>query len=345
MKTLGQPAGVLLLVLGLAACNERIAEPRPPEARIRLVHGAASTEALNLRIDGQVVLSGVAATEISNYAVVSAGDRDVAVTVTGSGQTLVSRSVTLEEDVDYSMLISGTLTNPEDMITSDSAFIPLPGKVKIRVIHAARSAPPLDVYLTTPGEDLSTALKLYEPFEFNVADTSVFPRFAERDPGDWQVRFTADGTTSVVLDTGPFATGGGQIITVVLSHDGNNDLVVRILDETPGVAPELAFLRVNHAAPGIPAVAVHVTEPGLDLNQPHLFISPFNYGVDSSTVTFMLPPNNQNNLDVEIRFTEVGTLNVVASSGAFSVPSNQGRLVTLQPKQGGGVEVVVTNEQ
>jgi hypothetical protein len=344
MMKLKNLVGAGLVVASLAGCDSKVADPRDETARIRLVHGSSITTALNLKVDGTTVLQGIAATQISNYAEVDAGSHTVSVTLDGSGQTLLTRSVALDKDGDYTLLVSGTLANPEDMIASDTAFNPLPGKVKIRVIHAARNAPPLDVYLTAPGDDLATASKLVEPFEFNVADTTVFPGFAERDPGDWQVRFTADGTTNVLLDTGPFATTAGQIITVILSHDGNNDLVARIVDETPGIEPDWVAIRVNHAAPAVPAVAVHITTPGLDLSLPHLFIAPFSYGVDSSTVTFLQPPNTPTTFDFEVRFTDVADFGtVLASSGTISAPIGARKLVTLQPKAGGGIEVVVTD--
>jgi hypothetical protein len=344
MKPLTHLFAGCLVLAAISGCDSKVADPRDETARIRLVHGSSITSALNLKVDGATVLQGVAATQISNYAEVEAGHHTVSVTLAGSGQALLTRPVTLEKDGDYTMLVSGTLADPEDMIASDTAFTPLNGKVKIRVIHAARNAPPLDVYLTSPGADLATAPKLVDPFEFNVADTTVFPGFAERDPGDWQVRFTADGTTNVLLDTGPFTTASGQIITVVLSHDGNNDLVARIVDETPGVTPDWVAIRVNHAAPAVPAVAVHVTTPGLDLSQPHLFIAPFSYGVDSSTVTFLQPPNTATTFDFEVRFTDVADFGLVlASSGTISAPIGASKLVTLQPKAGGGVEVVVTD--
>ena len=344
MKPLSHLFAAGLVIATVAGCESKVADPRDETARIRLVHGAAITNPLNLKVDGSTVLNSVAATQISNYAEVDAGSHTISVTVDGSGLTLLTRSATLAKDGDYTMLVSGTLADPEDMIASDTAFTPLTGKVKIRVIHAARSAPPLDVYLTAPGDDLATASKLVDPFDFNVADSTVFPAFAERDPGDWQVRFTADGTTNVLLDTGPFTTTSGQIITVVLSHDGNNDLVARMVDETPGVTPDWVAIRVNHAAPAVPVVAVHVTTPGLDLNEPHLFIAPFNYGVDSSTVTFLQPPNTPTTFDFEVRFTDVNNFgNVLATSGTVSAPIRSSKLVTLQPKAGGGVEVVVTD--
>ena len=334
-----------LVLAGTVACENKVADPRDETAKIRLVHGSAVTTPLSLKVDGQTVLQGVAATEISNYAEVEAGSRTISVTLDGSGTVLLSRSATLVKDVEYTMLVSGTLVAPEEMIASDTAFNPLAGKVKIRVIHAARNAPPLDVYLTQPGDDLATASRLVEPFEFNVTDTTVFPAFVERDPGDWQVRFTSDGTTNVLLDTGPFSTAAGQIITIVLSHDGNNDLVARIVDETPGVEPDWVAIRVNHAAPAVPAVAVHITEPGLDLNLPHLFIAPFSYGVDSSTVTFLQPPNTPTTFDFEVRFTDVADFSaVLATSGTISAPIGARKLVTLQPKAGGGVEVVVSDQ-
>ena len=58
----------------------------------------------------------------------------------------------------------------------------------------------------------------------------------------------------------------------------------------------------------------------------------------------MLPAHDQNSADLEVRFTEVGNLNLVASTGSFNVTLTQGKRVTLQPAPGGGFEAVVTNE-
>lgn len=348
MKSLRQHAGILVLgLLAIGACDRQVADPRPSgeTAKLRLVHGGSENAALNLKVDGQVVVQDLAVTAISNYATVSAGSRNVEVTVSGTGQRLITRAVTLEAGKEYSLLVSGTLANPEERFASDTAYIPLPGKVKIRVLHAAPHAPPLDVYLTAPGADLVTSFKLVEPFAYNLADTAMFPGFAERDPGTWQVRFTDDNTTNVVLDTGPFEAVAGQVITVVLSDNAAGGIVARIIDETPGQVPQAVFIRVNHNAPSVPVVDVHVTDPGADLAQPHLFIAPFTYGADSSTVTFLLPTGNGTSKDLEVRFTDHNSLNVLASSGSFNVPVHEGRRVTLQPAQGGGgLEAVVTVE-
>jgi len=345
MSTLRPHLILLAMALALAGCDSRIAapRPRPDHARLRLVHGAPESWALNLVVDGTPIVQGLASTGISPYVQLKAGNHQLAVTLTGSGQLLLQRSVTLDGGKDYSFLVSGSMSSPEGMLASDTAYTPVAGKVKIRVLHAARTAPPLDVYLTPPGADLATATKLIEPFEFGV-DTTEFPGFVERDPGTWDVRFTEDGTLNVVLDTGPFNTVGGELITVILSSSDTSGLVAYVINETPAAGPQTVFVRVVHNAPAAGPVTVHVTEPGTDLNLPHLFISPFQYGQDSSTVTFMLPTDNQNSKDLEVRFTEVGNLNVLASTGSFNVTLNQGKRVTLQPAPAGGFEAVVTNE-
>ena len=66
---------------------------------------------------------------------------------------------------------------------------------------------------------------------------------------------------------------------------------------------------------------------------------------DSSTVTFLQPPNTPTTFDFEVRFTDIADFGtVLASSGTISAPIGARKLVTLQPKTGGGVEVVVTDE-
>jgi hypothetical protein len=113
-----------------------------------------------------------------------------------------------------------------------AAIRPEPGTVKIRVIHDARNAPPLDVYLTAPGASLAGAHPLVEPFTFGV-DTTRFSGFVERDPGDYEMRFTDDGTTNVVLSTGTFTTAAGQLVTVVLTHDALGGLMTATVSEVP----------------------------------------------------------------------------------------------------------------
>ncbi|MGE0354617.1 MAG: DUF4397 domain-containing protein [Gemmatimonadales bacterium] len=337
---------VALALLVLAGCSDKVASPRPPAgdlARLRLVNGASDAVALDVTIDGDRVIQGVGATGSSGYTDVPAGDRQLRVSVNGTNQQVVSRTVTLAKDIDYTLVVSGSLANPVDVLASDTAFIPLPNKVKIRLLNAALNAPPLDVYLTAPGADLANESPAVEPFLFGV-DTTTFPGFLERDPGDYQVRFTDDGTLNVRVDTGPFTVTAGQVLSVILMYDDGGSLVARIVEETPTVTPPVVFIRVMHSAPSAPSVDVHVSDPGLDLALPHIVISPFQYGADSSTVTFLLPAHQQASVPVEVRFTTAGTSTLLASSGAFSVPVGEKRRVTLQPAQGGGLEAVVGPE-
>ena len=238
-------------------------------------------------------------------------------------------------------MFSGTLSSPGDYLASDTAVIANPGKTKIRVLHAAPGAPALDVYLTEYGADLATAFKLVDPFA-PYADTAQFPGYVERDPGTWQLRFTADNTLNVLLDTGPIALVGGQVVTVVLMQSDSGGLGVRIVDETPYSSPQAVYVHVVHAAPAAPALDMHALAPGETLNGPHWQFTPFFPGSDS---TLYIPAyGSAGPVDVQVLFTDHGTQNVLVDTGPISIPKGERRRVTLQPAQGGGLEAVVVPE-
>ena len=332
------------LTLGLAACGaERIAAPRDGTAQLRLANASADAAQLDLRVDGQTLLAGVSNADVSDYADVDAGHRELAITLPGVAQPIILRSVTLEKDKLYTLLFTGSLASPNDFLTSDTASIPNPGKVKIRVFHAAPSAPPMDVYLTEYGADLASAFKLYEPFQPN-ADTAQFPGYVERDPGSWQVRFTEDNALNVLMDTGPIALTGGQVVTVVLFERSDSAgtgtlLGIRLIDETPYASPQAVYVRLVHAAPGAPPLDAHALAPGQTLNDPHWQFSPFVPGFDS--VLFIPAYASSGPVDVTVLFTDHGTSNAVVTAGPISIPKGERRRVTLQNAQGGGLEAVV----
>ena len=58
----------------LAACgSDRIAAPRGGTAHLRLANASVEASQVDLRVDGQTVLSGISMAEVSGYADVVAG--------------------------------------------------------------------------------------------------------------------------------------------------------------------------------------------------------------------------------------------------------------------------------
>ena len=223
-----------VMALTVAACSDDNGSlPSPPAAQMRVVNTAAGITAVDLLIDGDVAVPSVAYLGTSAYVDVAAGAHQVALRAVPSGVALGSTSVTLTEDLSYTLFATVATDTTPPIVAADTGVVPATGKVKLRVVHAAPSAPPLDVFLTLTDESLAGATPLIQPFTYGVGTSPDFPGYVERDPGEYRVRFTDQGTTDVVLDTGPVPMAAGQVRSVILfqSDSLGGTMGIRIIDE------------------------------------------------------------------------------------------------------------------
>lgn len=134
---------------------------------------------------------------------------------------------------------------------------PQPGATAFRVVHAAPNAPAVDVYVAGDDSPLITNLAYRE--------TS---RYIEVDPGtyDLQVRAAGDDASAPpVFSTGPLTFAESERVTAVAAGliDGTGDQAFRVVPFTEDFAdPDSgnAVVRIVHASPDAPAIAVDVDD-------------------------------------------------------------------------------------
>jgi len=241
MKRLSAVFSWLLVVLVVPACDTS-SGPGDGTAEVRFIHAGVGAPPVDLVIDDETIAGGISFSRVSALAQVAAGAVDVEVRSAGDGDVLTSRATALEAGRRYTALFSrsGDSTDlrivadtaegvPESApppLPSDTGAIPGESKIKIRAIHNAEHAPPVDVYLTLDDEPLAGALPLVEPFTYGVGLSPFFPGYVERDPGIWRVRITADGTHDVLVDTGPMPMAAGQVRSIFLVQSDTTGLGV-----------------------------------------------------------------------------------------------------------------------
>lgn len=264
---------VVCSVLVLAACdsdnNNRNNQPEEPPAPapaqfgVQVLHGSSDAPAVNVLVDGAEVLGGV------DYKVGSAQlDLDVGtytIQVDGilpGGNAAVIGPVDLDfvADTIYTIAAVNDVAAIEPVVISQPDVPVSAGSARLFVLHGSAAAPQVDVYVTTPGADL-TASAPVGTFSFKE---TVGP--AEVAAGDYQIRVTAAGdAAAVVFDSGtitladgddltvaavPNTTGGPAAISLVALNGAGS---LEILDvDTP------TSLQVVHASPDAPAVDVVV---------------------------------------------------------------------------------------
>lgn len=105
-----------------------------PQARVRVVAGAAASGAVTAGVAGTTLMNGVASPSLTAYTLVPAGTATVSATVDGSSAALTS--ATLAGGGDYTLMVYGSSAAPAaTMLTDDNALPTSSSQVKVRLVH------------------------------------------------------------------------------------------------------------------------------------------------------------------------------------------------------------------
>ncbi len=177
-------------------------------ARVRVVHASPDAPNVDVLLDNKAVLTNVAYKAASAYLTIGAGQHTAKVNVAGTQTTVITESGVFAGKSDTTILAVDKVANIVGLVLTDNNTAPTSGNVKVRVIHAAPSAPAVDVYVTAPGADLNTAT----PAVANAAFKDV-SAYLSVVAGSYQVRVTPTGAKSpVVIDSGTVALTAGQSV-------------------------------------------------------------------------------------------------------------------------------------
>jgi hypothetical protein len=200
-------AAVFALFTGAAA-----AQVPADKSWVRVIHAASDAPAVDVLANGSLVFEGLKFKNFTEYTPVGPGAYTFQVNLTGTNTTATGFGpVTLQAGTAYTFYAvgkaaAGTLRM---MISGDDASAPASGSSRIRVVHAASTAPAVDVYASAPYAPLPAAPALTSvPFPF-AADYLTVPA------GVYQARVTVAGTKNVAIDSGRLQVTGGTVRTVV----------------------------------------------------------------------------------------------------------------------------------
>ena len=219
---------VLRLLLAVAAltpaCSDEGTGPGEGMARLRVVHAEARTGEVDVVVDDIEMASDLSFLDASDYLELDAGSRQV-VFLTADG-TLDSLQLNLAEGVDYTVFPCCFGFRNSLFLTDDNAES-AEGNAKVRVIHFA-SAPTVDIYLTAPDADLEAETPTLVALRGSDASDYV-----EVSSGDYQIRITAAGSKTVLIDGGTQALGPGEVRTVVVvdAEGGGEPFSLLVLED------------------------------------------------------------------------------------------------------------------
>ena len=174
-------------------------------AKVRVIHASPDAPAVDIWVDGQAALRGVAFPAISDYLDVPAGAHKIVVAPAGQGEAaaVITANPTLEAGMAYTVAAVGPVASIKGQIFNDNLAAPAAGKAHVRVIHASPDAPAVAV-------KVAGGPTLIQSLEFpNASD------YLPVDAGSYNLQVTPAGGDAVVIDLPNTALTAGTIYDVV----------------------------------------------------------------------------------------------------------------------------------
>jgi hypothetical protein len=256
------------LAFGLLGCNsdsddDAVIPEVVAKSNIQIIHAVYDAPTVNVFFDGALFggLENVDYQGASPWIEVDSASYAVRVeaNLPGDNADVISANVTLDGDMTYSVLAVGSAADDsiEPLIVANTKSDIGAGNVRLQVVHAASTAPTVDVYVTAPMADIEVEQPLA------TASFKDFSGQVEVAAGDYQIRLTPAGTKTVVYDSGAVSlaagadllvmattnTGTGTSPVSLLASDGTNSFILWDINSK-------AHVRVVHAVSDAPAVDV-----------------------------------------------------------------------------------------
>ena len=248
-----------VLSLSLTGCfldddSDPLPSPPPPpppptvvNASVQVVHTSIDAPDVNVLANGDTVIEGLSFGEASDVLSLPPATYSIAVDALLPGDETATvigpLDVALEEAVRYTVFAVGKVAEEtlEPIVVTGTVDDVADGKIRLQVVHAASTAPEVDIHVTAPDAELGAPL-----------DTLMFKdatEYVEVDPGEYQVRITLPGTDTVVFDSGTLAlnTAGTDLVVAAIDSAYSGESPVSLLAVGQD-GSELAILDVNASA-------------------------------------------------------------------------------------------------
>jgi Domain of unknown function (DUF4397) len=195
----------LVVYLSLLGCGTG----RLPRARV--MNASPDSPQVDVSVGGITVSRNLAFRAISGYDRINDGFNDVLVFASRSNDLLLEGVPFFAQRQDYTIVVLDSVQFLDAVLLTDDNSAPAANNFKLRFVHAATTAAAVDVYITAPNADLTSATPAFVNVVFGG-----FAGYNSQPQGTFQLRATLTGTKNLVADSGALAFMAGQVRTAVL---------------------------------------------------------------------------------------------------------------------------------
>ena len=215
-------AWLCLFAIALAGCNtgKGVTDTSITHSRVRTVNLIAGASGpLDVTVDNNTLISGLAFEGLGQYQEVDAGTRSFQATVEGSSASTLNTTVALTGATDYTLVMFGSVASAGSVIVSDKIIDPGAGNFGMRLINGAPGAS-VDIYVTPPGANLDTTTPSISGVAYGSASG-----VANLPAGTVEIRVTPANSKQIIYDSATQNFGERATIDAVIYTRGSGNLV------------------------------------------------------------------------------------------------------------------------
>ena len=208
-----------LVAVAGAACTDSeamedpAAVPTNGNGAVRVVHLSPDAPPVDILVNGQPAIAGLAFPSASAYASLPATSYAVAVTPAGQNDSVVLEAqLPVTADTDTTVVAGGRLATLGLLVLADDNAAPAAGMAKVRFVHASPDAPAVDIAVAGG------------PVLFPNGGFKEFAGYTAVPAGTYDLEVRVAGTETVALRLPGVTLNDGQIVTVFavgLLEDGS----------------------------------------------------------------------------------------------------------------------------
>jgi hypothetical protein len=221
-NTSAGPAAVTLVGLASNGFVELL-DVRTPTA-LRVGHLSPDTGFVDVVVNGGDYLTDVPFPAVTGLAALPADTYNVAVQAAGNPSVTPIGPVdlALEAGTFYSVLAVDFFSNIQPLVLTDDPR-PIATSAKVRIVHAAPSAPDVDIYVTAVGADINNEAPTLSSVPF-LANTGYLALPA----GDYDVTVTGSGSKLAAIGPATISIANSGVYTAIARDPAAN------ADSAPG---------------------------------------------------------------------------------------------------------------
>ena len=190
--------------------------------QMRALNAVADSEPLDVLIDDDAKVTGLAAGSTSAFSEFDSGARDTKIRSSTNQAILVDKSISFNSGAVQTLVMAGHRSGVGTFLLVDDTTAPSSGHFKGRGVGLSPDAGAVDIYITS-GDVANTV-----PTISGVTYTAVTD-YTEGTPGSYRIIFTAAGSKDVLFQSAPQTLSEGQIFSAAVFPSVGGKLVNAVL--------------------------------------------------------------------------------------------------------------------